>query len=124
MVYALHKFKQYLLGGHFKMYTDHSTLKYLVNKIMFGGKICWWILLFQEFDFEVIVKPGRLNSGPNHLSRIESGEEPGNIYDSLPNAQLFVITIFDDHYRDIVHFFSTGYAPAEFTTIEKKQLVV
>jgi hypothetical protein len=27
MVYALQKFRHYLLGGHFKMFTDHSTLK-------------------------------------------------------------------------------------------------
>jgi hypothetical protein len=27
MVYALQKFFHYLLGGHFKMFTDHSTLK-------------------------------------------------------------------------------------------------
>ena len=26
MVYALQKFWHYLLGGHFKMFTDHSTL--------------------------------------------------------------------------------------------------
>jgi hypothetical protein len=32
MVYALHKFRHYLLGKQFKMFTDHSTLKYLVNK--------------------------------------------------------------------------------------------
>jgi hypothetical protein len=32
MVYALQNFRHYLLGSHFKMYTDHSTLKYLVNK--------------------------------------------------------------------------------------------
>ena len=57
MVYALQKFRHYLLGGHFKMYTDHSALKYLVNKPVLGGKICKWFLLFQEYDFEVIVKP-------------------------------------------------------------------
>lgn len=34
MVYALQK---YLLGGHFKMYIDHSTMKYLVNKPVLGG---------------------------------------------------------------------------------------
>ena len=39
MVYALHKFIHYLLGGHFKMYTDHSALKYLVNKLVLGGGI-------------------------------------------------------------------------------------
>jgi hypothetical protein len=39
MVYVLHKFRQYLLGGHFKMFTDHSALKYLVNKPVLGGRI-------------------------------------------------------------------------------------
>jgi hypothetical protein len=32
MVYALKKFRNYLLGSHFKFFTDHSALKYLVNK--------------------------------------------------------------------------------------------
>jgi hypothetical protein len=46
MVYALQKFRHYLLRGHFKMFTNHSALKYLVNKTMFGGRICIWLLLF------------------------------------------------------------------------------
>ena len=58
MVYALQKYRHYLLGGHFKMYTDHSMLKYLVNKLVLGGQICRWLFLFQEYDFEVVVKPG------------------------------------------------------------------
>ena len=39
MVYVLQKFKHYLLGSHFKMFMDHSALKYLVNKPVLGGKI-------------------------------------------------------------------------------------
>lgn len=58
MVYVLQKFRHYLLDGHFKMYMDHSTLKYLVNKPVLAGRICRWFLLFQEYDFEVIVKLG------------------------------------------------------------------
>ena len=46
MVYALQKFRHYLLGGHFKIYTDHSALKYPVNKPVLGRKICQWLLLF------------------------------------------------------------------------------
>jgi hypothetical protein len=46
MVYALQKFRHYLLGGQFKMFTDHFVLKYLVNKPLLGGRICRWILLF------------------------------------------------------------------------------
>ena len=58
-----------------------------------------------------MVKPDRLNSGLDCLSRLESGEEPGNLDDSLPDKQLFVVKIFDDNYRDIIHFLTTGYAP-------------
>ena len=86
MVYALQKFRNYLLGGHFNMFTDHSTFQYLVNKPVLGGRICRWLILFQEFDFEIVVKPGRLNAGPDHLSHIENGEEPTNIEAGLPNA--------------------------------------
>jgi hypothetical protein len=68
MVYALQNFRNYLLGGHFKFFTDHSTLKYLVNKPVLEGRICRWLFLFQEFSFEVIVKPGKLHVGPDHLS--------------------------------------------------------
>jgi hypothetical protein len=39
MVYALQKFCHYLLGGHFKMFTDHSTLKYLFKKPVLEGII-------------------------------------------------------------------------------------
>jgi hypothetical protein len=38
MVYALQKFCHYLLGGHFKMFIDHSAMKYLVNKPVLGGE--------------------------------------------------------------------------------------
>ena len=38
MVYALHKFRHYLLGSHFKMFIDHLALKYLVNKIVLWGR--------------------------------------------------------------------------------------
>ena len=58
LVYALQKFRHYLLGRHFKMFIDHSALQYLVNKPVLGGKIYQRLLLFQEFDFEIVVKLG------------------------------------------------------------------
>jgi hypothetical protein len=39
MVYALQKFRYYVLGSHFNMYMDHSALRYLVNKPVLGGRI-------------------------------------------------------------------------------------
>ena len=81
MVYALPNFRHYVLGAHFKMFIDHSTLKYFVSKLVLGGNICQWLLSFQEYDFEFIVKSGKLNPRPDHLLRIETREEPTNIKD-------------------------------------------
>jgi hypothetical protein len=124
MVYALHKFRHYLLGKHLNIFTDHYDLRYLVNKPMLGGRICIWLLLFQEFDFEVVVIPRRLNAGPNHLSRITNGEEPSNLEDNLSNAQLFSVHIDDEYFDEIIEFWSTIFAPKELHTTQKKILVV
>ena len=39
MVYVLQNFRHYLMGAHFKMFTYHSALRYLVNKPVLGGNI-------------------------------------------------------------------------------------
>jgi hypothetical protein len=107
MVYALQKFIHYLLGSHFKMYIDHSMLRYLVKKLVLGGRICRWLLLLQEYDFEVIVKPRKFNLGLDNLSCILLGEDAGNLDDNLPDVHLFEIKVVDDYFADIVHFLST-----------------
>ena len=108
MVYSLQKFCHYLLGGKFKFFTDHFVLKYLVNKPILEGWICRWLLLFQEFTFEVIVKPGRLNVGPDHLSRFETGENDGPLDDQLPDADLFRVEAVPDYLADIATYLTTG----------------
>jgi hypothetical protein len=98
MVYSLHKFKHYLLGSHFNMYINHYALIYIVNKPMLGGRICIWLLLFQEYDFKCIVNPGKLNERPSHFSWIMIGEDEGNLDYSLPDAHLFSVQMVDDHF--------------------------
>ena len=76
MVFALQKYRHYLLSNPFIFYIDHQVLKYLVNKPLHHGRISHWLLLFQEFEFEVVVRLGEVNVGADHLSRIDIGEEP------------------------------------------------
>ena len=40
LVYALQNFRNYLLGSHFKLFTGHLALCYLVNKPVLRGRIC------------------------------------------------------------------------------------
>jgi hypothetical protein len=98
------------------MFTDHSALKYLFNKLMLGGRICRWLLLFQEFDVEVIVKPGKLNAGPSNLSRVTNEEEPTSLEEKILDAQLFFIQIIDEYFVDIIQYLSTSTAPQEYNT--------
>ena len=59
--------------------------------LKFANIICRWLLLFQEFSFEVIIKPVRCNVGPDHLSILESGESGGVSDDHLPDADLYQV---------------------------------
>jgi hypothetical protein len=49
-----------------------------------------------------MVKPLRMNKGPDHLLRLEHGEEPTSLEDTLSDAQLLVIRKIDDHFTEIV----------------------
>ncbi|KAH9321484.1 hypothetical protein KI387_016123, partial [Taxus chinensis] len=49
----------------------------------------------------VVVKPGKSNSGPDHLSRIESGEDAQAIEDIMPNAQLYTLQCTPSELEDI-----------------------
>jgi hypothetical protein len=105
------------------MFTDHSALKYLINKPVLGWRICRWLLLFQEFDFEIIVKQEKLNAGPDHLSRVTNGEEPTNLEHNFPDAQLFSVQIADEYFADIIQYLSTGTALQNYSITQKKNLV-
>jgi hypothetical protein len=106
------------------MYIDHSTLRYRVKKPVLGGRIWKWLLLFQEYDFEVIVKVGNLNVGPDHFSHILTREDVGNLDDSLPDVHLFLVQMVDGHFSEIVQYLSTGVAPSNMIITQKKHLVV
>ncbi len=59
MVYALHKFRHFLLGKKFVFYVNHMALVYLVNKPQVSGSIAKWLLLFLKYEFTIIYKHGR-----------------------------------------------------------------
>jgi hypothetical protein len=124
MIYSLHKFRNYLLGSHFNFFTDHSALKYLVNKPVLEGRICWWLLLFQEFSFEVIIKPRRCNMGPDNLSILELGEIGGAVNDQLTDVDLLWVEAIPEYLEDIAIFLSIGVCPKTYSVTQKHHMVV
>jgi hypothetical protein len=70
VIFALDKFKSYLLGSKVIIYSDHAALKYLFSKKEAKSRLIRWILLLQEFDIEIRDKKGFENVVADHLSRL------------------------------------------------------
>nr|GEU85985.1 hypothetical protein [Tanacetum cinerariifolium] len=72
IVYAFEKFRPYLVLSKNIVYTDHSALKYLLNKQDVKPRLIWRVLLLQEFNITVLDKKGSENLAADHLSRLEN----------------------------------------------------
>ncbi|RVW73580.1 Transposon Ty3-I Gag-Pol polyprotein [Vitis vinifera] len=58
VVFALDKFRAYLVGSSIVVFTDHSALKYLLTKQDAKARLIRWILLLQEFNLQIRDKKG------------------------------------------------------------------
>jgi hypothetical protein len=109
-VYAINKFRSYLVGAKVIVYTDHATLKYSLTKKDAKPRLIRWILLLQEFDLEIKDKKGVENFVADHLSRMYF-EKPQElpINDSMRDDMLYRIARSDPWYANIVNFMVAGY---------------
>jgi ribonuclease HI len=94
VVFALDKFRSYLMGTSIVVFTDHAALRYLLSKKHAKARLIRWILLLQEFNLQIKDKKGVENVVADHLSRLtfEEVKEEIPIRDSFPNEQLFAVT--------------------------------
>jgi hypothetical protein len=91
---------------------------------MLEGPIFKRLILFQDFSFEVIDKPGKINVGPDHFSHLEFGESGGPVDDQISDAYLFQFESIIDYLSDYGLFFMMGTMPEGYSTTQKRNLVV
>ena len=122
VVYALDKFRSYLVGSHVIVYTDHAALKYLLTKPDAKPRLIRWILLLQEFDLEIKDKKGVENVVADHLSRLPhqdlaSFDSPIN--ETFPDEQLFHIDSSEvPWFADIANYLASGIVPSHWTMLD------
>ena len=68
---AIKKWRQYLFGNHFKIYTNQKSLNTLLSHTIQTPEQQKWTTKFQGYDFEKIYKPGKNNVVVDSLSRQE-----------------------------------------------------
>ncbi|GJT01922.1 reverse transcriptase domain-containing protein [Tanacetum coccineum] len=100
VVYAFEKFRSYLILNKSIVYTDHSALKYLFAKKYSKERLLRWVLLLQEFDFNVIDTKGAENLATDHLSRLENPYEnvldPKEVNERIPLETLHMVAFRGD----------------------------
>jgi hypothetical protein len=112
VVFAIDKFRSYLVGEKIVVYTDHAGLKYLLTKKDAKPLLIRWILLLQEFDIEIKDKKGVENSVADHLSCMHfTNMQELPINDFLRDDMLMKVMDTIPWYVNIVNFMVAWYVP-------------
>ena len=69
ILHELKKWRPYLMGGHFKVKTDHDTLKYFLEQRLSSKERQKWVTKIVGYDFEIIYKKGKQNVVADALLR-------------------------------------------------------
>nr|GEW00646.1 reverse transcriptase domain-containing protein [Tanacetum cinerariifolium] len=106
VVYAFEKFRSHLIMNKCIVHTDHSVLKYLFAKKDAKVRLLRWVLLLQEFDFDVLDTKRAENLTADHLSRLENPYEnvldPKEINETFP---LETLSTKNKFFKDVKHYF-------------------
>lgn len=69
IIFAVNHFRPYLYGHKFTLVTDHRPLVWLHNAKDPTSKLMRWRIKLNEYDYNIVYKPGRVNSNADALSR-------------------------------------------------------
>jgi hypothetical protein len=112
VVFAIEKFRSYLVGARVIVSTDHAALKYLLTKKDAKPRLIRWILLLEKFDLEIRDKKGVENSVADHLSHLQFEESAWlPINDYMRDDTLLKVSTTNPWYANIINYIVAGYIP-------------
>ena len=71
-MWAVRKFRHYLIGAHFTIQTDHKPLEWLESSKTskaHSQHLEHWSLELRAYDFDIVHRPGNVNQNADALSR-------------------------------------------------------
>lgn len=73
---SVRRWRQYLLGRRFVIYTDHQSLRSLLHQTIQTPDQHRWLTKLLGFEFDIIYKPGAQNRPADALSRLHDDPTP------------------------------------------------
>ena len=127
VIFALEKFRQYLVGAKVVVYSDHAALRYLLKKKDAKPRLIRWVLLLQEFDLEIRDKKGCENVVADHLSRLVQeypiGDDEIPLRENFPDEHLWAIQGEEPWYADLANYLTHGVLPTGLDWQGKKRFI-
>ncbi|XP_070022118.1 uncharacterized protein [Nicotiana sylvestris] len=115
-----------LMGAKVIVHTDHAALRYLMTKKNSKARLMRWVLLFQEFDLEIVDRKGCKYQVADHFPRLEDEGRPRDglrINDSFLDEQLLSVSVNSmPWFADVANFLMTGIVSCELSSNQRKKL--
>jgi hypothetical protein len=127
VIFACDKFRSYIVDSKVTVHTDHSAIKYLMNKKDAKIRLIRWVLLLQEFDLHIVKRKGEDNPVADHLSRMENiPNDRIAISDSflngkLANINVSSIRVASPWFADYANFLVGKIMPPQFNSQQRKK---
>ena len=123
IIFATNKFRHYITGYEVFVHTDHSVIKYLMNKPLTSGRVTRWLLFLWEFNITVVDRLVKSNVVAYFLSRLDNLGEATPVNDDFLDEHIFAMSTDSLWFADISIYLVTGKTPPRLSSCEKRSIV-
>ena len=99
IVWAIDKFRHYLLGSEFTVKTDHCGLCWLMRISDPSGKLCRWAIRLSEYKFNIMYKNGKSHGNVDTLSRYPLNSKADDC-DEIPIYVVEEVNVMEEQIND------------------------
>jgi hypothetical protein len=123
VVHAINKIHHYITSYEVFVHTDHSSIRFLVNKPITNGRVTRWLLLWQEFNIIVLDRPRKDNVVVEFLSRINNEDDDIPVDDSFLNEHLFSLSVNTPWFAYMENYLATTTLLSHLSPHEKQKII-
>jgi len=92
IVWGIKYFRPYLYGRKFKVLSDHKPLTWIMSVKDPGSRLLRWRIKLEEYDYEIVYKPGSQNANADALSRISALKKEGDASEEIdPDLKIKIL---------------------------------